>query len=229
MTNINQIPILSYLSNVVEGYLFCDLKNMSTIKPEDGEVYGGVGYPMIMTVCAGIELLGGLLTKKNFNKYDGDEYFINYWNSYLTETDPCYFGYAKDIYELARHGIAHAFITKPGILITKQYSPLAKVGLNKHYNQVDIDCIKFYKDFEKSYIQLLKPKLESLQQVMQKNLDKMLTDYSKQSTLASFGYKEEDLTSIFSTLFPNNPASAGASGVAHTMLNVPTIRLKEKL
>jgi hypothetical protein len=48
-----------FLERYVEGYLFADLQSMAAVKVPAGQ-YGALGYPMMMTALAGVELLGAL-------------------------------------------------------------------------------------------------------------------------------------------------------------------------
>jgi len=49
-----------FLEKFVEGYLLSDLKTMAEIPAKDGP--GNLGYPMVLAVFAGCELLGALRT-----------------------------------------------------------------------------------------------------------------------------------------------------------------------
>jgi hypothetical protein len=68
-----------FLERFVEGYLFEDLCSMAAIKLSDGQRYGAVGYPMVMTTLAGVELLGILTATKRFHPNEGDDRFREFW------------------------------------------------------------------------------------------------------------------------------------------------------
>lgn len=108
-----------FFAKVVEGYLFGDLESMAECDGPSDSPYGAVGYPMVATLCAGMELLGGLLMPDGheFRTREGDVYFLNYWDNYLSVTWPDAAGQGRLMYQLVRHGIAHAAFAKPGIFV----------------------------------------------------------------------------------------------------------------
>ena len=69
------MTIDEFLHTFVEGYLFHDLKAMNAIPQKPN---GGCSYPMVATVIAGMELLGGLLLPAEpvFSTRSGNEYFV---------------------------------------------------------------------------------------------------------------------------------------------------------
>jgi hypothetical protein len=72
---------------------------------------------MVMNCCSGIELLGSLISSDGFDKHKGAEYFRLYWVTYLYPNMP---DISTEFYKLVRHGLAHAFVTKPWINVTKR-------------------------------------------------------------------------------------------------------------
>lgn len=182
-----------FFKNFFEKYLIKDLKSMARIRPKKRG--GSVGYPMVLTTMSGIELLGGLLSLSSFNAHVGDRYFSNYWKNYLApnSSNPQYRITNIEIlvYQLARHGIAHSFIAKEGIVISKEY-PAHHLILDTQTNQLAIDSTQFYKDFVSSYENKVKPIIAGTnagsisKTTIQDRLDEMATIYKGQST-TSFG------------------------------------------
>jgi len=97
------------LERILDEYLVKDLLALKDTR---------VGFPTLMTVFAGVELLGSLLTEGAFGTTaDG---FQHYWTRYLyppsvrTRTDE----EAEIIYEFVRHGVMHHFFPKGMIGVT---------------------------------------------------------------------------------------------------------------
>ena len=175
------MDINKFLEQFVEGYLFCDIESMLKIELEDGQKYGACGYPVVMSVLAGMELLGGLLSKNTFDKYAGDKCFDNYWDNYFCIFDHKYkiSGIKKLVRGLIRHGLAHNSITKQGIFIGKDGS-VTHWHLDKEKSQLFIDFSKFYKDFRASYNKFIKNN-PSIRSEMQIRLNEMIKEYSKEA------------------------------------------------
>lgn len=145
-----------YLEKYIDGYLFCDLKSIATKIPANLHP-GAAGYPMILTMCAGMELLGALLRptlKDKFNEDQGIKYFGHYWKYYLSKTNPEYKKYGEIARTLVRNGLAHLFMTKPNIGIVKS-NP--RLHLKKVEGHLVIDCVRLFEDFKKSYEDHAKP------------------------------------------------------------------------
>ena len=74
-----------FLAQFVRGYLFKDIETLMTrAEPAPDESIGACGYPLLMTVFSGIELLGALSSFRRFNDRDGRKYFRAYWRSIST-------------------------------------------------------------------------------------------------------------------------------------------------
>lgn len=181
--------IEEFLTKHIEGYLFCDLEKMAEIKLKPSEQYGAAGYPMIATVLSGIELLGGILSIASFDTKKSNEYFDNYWENYLSKCCPRYdIENLSDLFRnLVRHGLAHTFLAKPGILVTKG-EPQSHLQIDSGRQEMTIDAIEFYKDFKQSYFDLVRPivfgqLLNALttKDNMQVRLNEMIVVYSNNS------------------------------------------------
>ena len=149
--------INDFFKQFVDGYLLGDLQSMAGITVPQGKTYGGVGYPMVATTLAGMELLGQLLMPNTdpFDPNRGNDYFLNYWDNYFSKNNPAYTGLGRIFRQLARNGISHTFVAKPGILVEKGTN--RQMSLDTTRNEIYIDCIVFYKEFEESYLKLVKP------------------------------------------------------------------------
>jgi len=66
------MKIDEFLLRVVDGYLLHDLENMATFTTQVGTV-GAMGYPMLVSTLAGMELLGNLLMPNT------DLYLCTFW------------------------------------------------------------------------------------------------------------------------------------------------------
>lgn len=145
-----------YLDKYIDGYLLADLESIATRIPSNLHP-GAAGYPMILTLCAGMELLGALLrppNKEKFNEDDGIRYFGHYWKHYLSKVNPEYEQFGEVARTLVRNGLAHLFMTKPRIGVVKS-NP--KLHLKQVEDHLVLDAVQLYEDFKKSYLEYAKP------------------------------------------------------------------------
>lgn len=149
--------IEDFFNHFVEGYLLGDLESMAEVVVPVGKIYGGVGYPMVATTLAGMELLGELLMPNTnpFNPYLGNSYFLNYWDNYFVQQNPAYTGLGMLFRQLMRNGIAHTFVAKPGIFVEKGTN--RQMSIDTSRQEIYIECNVFFKEFEESYLKLVKP------------------------------------------------------------------------
>jgi hypothetical protein len=82
------MTIDQYLEQFIEGYLLEDLHSMAPIRLTPGKRYGAVGYPMLMTVLSGIDVLGALTSRATFQKDNGADRFSEYWKQYVYADKP---------------------------------------------------------------------------------------------------------------------------------------------
>lgn len=182
------MTIEEFLKRFIEGYLFHDLESMSEITLPEGQDDGAAGYPMIATILAGMELLGGLLIPNTdpFDPDRGNDYFLNYWNNYFVQQNPAYTGLGRLFRQLARNGIAHTFVAKPGIFVEKEGNK--QMSIDSSRQEIYINCNVFYKEFEDSYLKLVKPIVNGTvvspstsKANMQAHLDSLSLGYSTDS------------------------------------------------
>ena len=141
-----------FLEQFVEGYLLQDLQAMKAIPPPPGEVYGAVVYPLLMTALSGIELLGVLTSTSTFDPENGRSCFVSFWKDYVYADGPASQRLGDLVYEFIRHPLAHSFLTKPMIVVTKSHDP-------GHLGQTadgvfHIDALTLADDFEAAYKRL---------------------------------------------------------------------------
>jgi hypothetical protein len=90
----------------VEGYLFNDLAQLQ--RPDVN-----VAFPLLMTACAGIELLGALVSPKALpTRGTNASCFKHYWTNFLYVDEPEKAKLADTIYSLGRNGLAHTYLLK---------------------------------------------------------------------------------------------------------------------
>jgi hypothetical protein len=83
---------------------------MAAIGLPPGGRYGGVGYPMVLTALAGVELLGILTAEATFNRRQGANLFEEFWQRRLYPNSRDRQVMATLVYQMARHGLAHTFM-----------------------------------------------------------------------------------------------------------------------
>jgi len=135
------LPVASMLKYVIEGYLLGDLESMATeIRLKE---FGAVGYPMVMAVLSGSELLGALTTDVS-----EDNRIETYWKTYLAQVDPKYGDLGKIASALARNGIAHSYLSHQGVMVVRG-DPGRHLSL--YGGEVIFDCLELYAHFRQSY------------------------------------------------------------------------------
>ncbi|MFH1862216.1 MAG: hypothetical protein ABH878_05325 [bacterium] len=174
-----------FLQHNVEGYLFEDLKTLKAASITPGKTAGAVGYPLVMTAFAGIELLGALVSTQEFNPSHGAEYFTAYWSQYLYDTDPARKDAGNVLYKLVRHGLAHVFVTKGDIGV-------AKGAPSRHLMRDDDGCVwidanQLAEDLMSSYCTRFKPLLTKASgpvnlKTIADRYKEMVNEYTAQAT-----------------------------------------------
>lgn len=190
-----------FLKRNVEGYLLGDIKSMSGPQPA-----GGCGYPLLMTVCSGIELLGALSSNlaQPFKTHGmGDKYFLDYWENALYPKDPLRAA-GEVVYQLVRHGLAHSFVTKGDVLVINEAG-------KPHFTQtaagVVINSNHLASEFTRSYHdEFVAKRLATNRAAMEKRFGEVWNEYEKQA---------KKLWHLLAPL-PASPPVAGVSGSAQT-------------
>ena len=137
-----------FLKKNVEGYLFEDIATLKRAKQTPGKTEGAVGYPLLVTTCTGIELLGALVSPKKFIRKNGQAHFIRFWKEYLYPEKPRV-SVGNAVYQLARHGLAHVFVVKGNLVVVKdeprEHLVYSKTGgLRINAGQLADDLVEAY-------------------------------------------------------------------------------------
>lgn len=180
------MDIDDFFEQIINGYLLGDLKNMADLRQSGNVVGGGAGYPMVITILSGIELLGGLLHPGQYtdSPTKSEGYFNYYWSNYLTPVNQAYDTLGGLFYKLIRHGIAHTFITKMGITVSKgQDGGRWHLALDSVQNTLNVDCLTFYEDFKQScqHVQQALTADVALKSHTQNNLDLLIAQSQQKS------------------------------------------------
>jgi len=176
--------LTAFLTQNVEGLLFGDLHSLQVATLPLGKQYGAVGYPLIISTFAGIELLGGLLSPNRFDKNKGREYFTDFWNGWLYKTDLLRANAGETLYQLIRHGLAHAYVTKGSFTIIKG-------SQQRHLTQsctgeIFLDAIQLATDLMDTYTNFIQPIAINTsgspnKNTMTQRLTEMETEYTGQA------------------------------------------------
>ncbi len=180
------MEIETFVKKWIEGHLFSDLERMSVAQVDETTQAGGCDYPMLMTICAAIELLGGLLQGSRFDTKaeSAYRYFHDYWENYLADFNPIYKEYSAQIYPLLRQGLAHPFIADESIKVIKEAGDLHF----KLQNTSDsprlfyIGTNNLYRDLRGSFETFFQPELtdnHDIRQRLQAGLEKMFLSYGR--------------------------------------------------
>jgi hypothetical protein len=111
---------------------------------------------IIHAMAASLALRSVRLSER-FEPYDGAKQFDHFWKQGLYPSDPARADLAPTIYELVRHGLAHAFVTKPMILVTKNKG--TKNHLRQNAGVLTVDCLALADDFRAAYERFVRPQL----------------------------------------------------------------------
>jgi hypothetical protein len=184
----NRMNVDEFAAKFIDGYLASDLDTMSKSTRGAGMDYGDMGYPMVLTTLAGIELLGALLLPitKTFDPANGRRHFLLFWDDYLVNHFPVYGGFGDLFYSLLRNGVAHTYTAKHGVYVTKGSG--APLKYDTAERRVTIDSNVFAEDFLSVYRENILPIISDVEEAsdpsaksMQKHLDKMMELYEKNS------------------------------------------------
>jgi hypothetical protein len=141
MSRLDQV-----LAHNIDGYLAWDVGSMS-LDDADGR---GVGYPLLMATCAGIEFLGALLSPTEFQVHgQSSANFVRYWGDVLYPSPSPNSGFGQLIYGLARCGIAHGFLLKGEVRVIR-HEPQLHLKRDADGNFV-VDAVQLARDFLNSY------------------------------------------------------------------------------
>ncbi len=158
------------LFDLLDRYLIGDLETM--VNEVGQRDRGGLGYPAVHSVVAGIELMGLLVSRKT-----QEEAFNFFWENYFKQEKPCYEGANTMVYRTVRHGTAHIFLVKAGISVTKSGENHFELHEKDGREYLNIDAKCFFEDFKSCY----------------EKVKKSILDDQDERMLAKFNYGYEQL------------------------------------
>jgi hypothetical protein len=212
------MTLSDFLRDHIEGYLLGDIDGLMGVPVPNGRDAGGLGYPLVMTVLSGVELLGALTEAGQnpgaaFDKEAGARYFGIYWKAMLYPQSPKLAPLHHPMYLLARHGLMHSFTVKGPFEVSK-----VPEGRPLHLTESatgtrHINCNQLADDFRESYIQRFKPFAQAHVSKVEKRLNDMAIEYAAfaQKTLSS------------AAQFPKAPAQAPSVSVSQATFTVVNV------
>lgn len=128
------------LFSYFDDYIIRDIDSMCNLSKKNvsPDGLGRCGFQLVMTLCTFCEILGALDMGK-IDKDDGDKKFEHFIVNRLHKK---YHPYKKIIYGYARHGIAHGFITPPGLIVLLSGDEETHLGKFENYFVFDVFCFK---------------------------------------------------------------------------------------
>jgi hypothetical protein len=168
----------AFLTKNVEGYLLGDLETLKAARPPAGRTDGAAGYPLLASAFAGIELLGGLGSPTKFNRSDGATYFERFWRGCLYPNHALRGNAGPVLYQLARHGLAHAFVVKGDLLVVKGAPGWHLVRTSS--GAVSIDAVELADDLKEAYWKRFKPLLSQSGAVNRTTIAAQLDEMERQ-------------------------------------------------
>ncbi|MCX6766813.1 MAG: hypothetical protein NT170_03495 [Candidatus Moranbacteria bacterium] len=153
---LKEIDIAEKLKNLftnLDNYLITDLDRMISIEKGCMGGFGRLNYPMMMTILAAMELLGQVLS---IDERRCRSAFKNFWESffikYVKDKDKYNNSMLADIlYGCVRNGLAHSFMPKSKIYLTKAGT---NVFSRRNDGRLSIDVVTFYEDFKIVYYKI---------------------------------------------------------------------------
>ncbi|KKP54752.1 MAG: hypothetical protein UR47_C0011G0001, partial [candidate division WS6 bacterium GW2011_GWB1_33_6] len=142
--NINNEITVKSLFDKLDTYLIRDIETMLDAKHKDSS---GIGYPCLITILSGMELLGILISG------DEDHAFKYFWERLEEENDIYKSSKLRHIFrQTIRNGIAHYYIAKTGIYVHNDNpeNHLNKVTI-QGINGIYVSCSALYNDFKVVY------------------------------------------------------------------------------
>jgi hypothetical protein len=174
---------------------------------------------MVLVTLAGCELLGALTHTRPFDSRNGAEHFSHFWRNGLYPKDRARADLAPTIRKLVRHGLAHAFVPKPLILVTKNKGSRNHLSCDAE-GVLTVDCLMLAEDFRAAYEHFVKPKLQTAERgSLQKQLLLIQTEGTEQA--------EEQVAVRIGSLPLTDPTEAQyfvpSGQVSITSVNSPTL------
>lgn len=170
--------------------------------------YGACGYPMLMSVLSGIELIGILNWQNKITKdvlhHTSNKFFENGWNKLFGKNVKYTKESVRRIFrDLLRNGLAHMYLSKPNIGVTKSHP---EAHLQFAGGIFYVHPTEFFNDFVKAYEEIKPDMLKS--QECQKRLDEVLYWMTLESVDLLDGRKIDLSKPIYATGTPLSATSA---------------------
>ncbi|HEU5004854.1 MAG TPA: hypothetical protein VFT49_02080 [Candidatus Saccharimonadales bacterium] len=195
-----------FFDRVIDGYLLLDLEAMDRISMEG---YGNCGYPMLLTIFSGADLLGGLSSPKwSDDPRKQKKYFKHFLKEYMGYGDE---NLIQELRESVRNRLAHSFLTDNHVMVYKKQLSQA---IERRDNLLNIDASKLFQEF-KTAVSRLKAELnedQALSRIFENNLISMQETYVRNNIKIQFN--EPIDVSLSAMLMP--PSGTGrTSGASH--------------
>jgi len=170
-----------FLDKHIDGYLLHDLERMCEVRVFDNG-FGACGYPMLMSILSGIELIGALnwekaITPEMVQRGHSKKFFDNGWKMTFSNTKYLEKDNLQIFRKLIRNGLAHQFLSKPYISIDKGQPSLHLQTKNGFFH---VDSIEFFRDFSDGYKKIKNQMVNSVD--CQNRLSDILTALTAEST-----------------------------------------------
>jgi len=174
-----------FLATYVEGYLLEDVRRLVDVRPATGMTTGACGYPLVMTVCSGVELLGALCSDKKLifrGKKKEPEFaqnnFVRYWRKHMYPQVPHLRRVGRGIYALVRNGLAHSFLKKGPVVVVKGgQGGDAITAIPGRRRQVIVDASQLGVDFIASYEAMRAAIAPAAERAMEWRLGELWNEY----------------------------------------------------
>jgi len=130
----------------IDDYLIKDILRMLEVEPSST---GGLGYPCLQSIIAGMELLGKLISDKKSRNA-----FRTFW-PYLKPCDNRYNEELEAVFSrVIRNSIAHYFLSKSNIYVSLHQPEDHLIVVENGY--IHISCEKLFDHFCKGYDEIRK-------------------------------------------------------------------------
>ena len=197
---------------LLDDYLMGDLRTMLDVKEPTG-----LGYPMLQTILAGMELVGGLLSGKKMGA--ARDAFLRE----LERDNPRYNEAVRNAFGVMRNTTAHTFLVHTDVWVRKD----GRCHLTKHGDHgLTVDLKTLLDDFEGTYRRLMDEMADGTRSAQGlRTLDRSLR-YGRsriKSLVRTLGECPPDVSRSENLGPPARPGGAGPSG---TVLPSGTERLR---
>lgn len=189
------------LFELLDKYLIEDLKTMIIEIPQRPRG-GGLGYPAMQTIISGMELLG-MCVSGGDRKDKAIKYF---WENYLQKNYPEYAPFQDTFYKNIPHSIAHLYLMRTGISLTKNETNHLQAILGPGGQKIlNIDLVILFRHFLVCYDQIKRDLKE------QDNFERFWSGFSK--LFDEITRHEKSIKSLLDSRFPQAQPSPRNTGI----------------